>query len=142
MTQESTYEVVICPPYGIDAIWGQVEGFLKEALVDGFPLYALDDIQAMCKNQSAVLGVVVKDRKEIVAAMTATITSYPKGNVAMILGVSGQDMSQWIEQAQDVMYEWAGLNHCVGIMAAGRQGWTRLAGMKNLGHLMYKHLGA
>lgn len=70
----------------------------------------------------------------------AELEKYPKAIVCNVPWIGGSRMSQWLPQLQETIEEWAKKSGATYLAGAGRRGWVKAAGMKEVGTILIKEI--
>jgi hypothetical protein len=126
-------------PSNFGEVWPIVTPWLEKTLEVAPPYWALSDLERMCANGNYILWLVAIDNKPVGILLTEII----KFDTCLIVSVpwmGGSKMRAWIGRAQEVIEQWGKAAGAKYLAGGGREGWGRVASMKNYGSLLAKEL--
>jgi len=127
-------------PAHVAMLWPRIRDFILAAMRLGYDeFYAEDDIRQACLDGAMQLWVACGDTA-IEAAIVSRIVRYPKRAVCQVPLIGGRRMRAWLPAMQAMIEAFARENGCTHMEGAGRLGWCRAAGYRNIGPVLMKEL--
>jgi len=119
----SEVKITGIPSKDIDTYWSAVEPLLKKATDRGTD-YLIVDLYEQIDNGTMQLWVAFDD-KEILAACTTKIITYPRLRVCGLTHIGGKGMRDWL-RFEPIVSEWAKEHGCSHLEGYARPGWLRV----------------
>lgn len=123
----------------IDAIWPLVLPWLERSLAVAPPWWRADDLKARCLSGDYILWLILLGNAPCGVALSE-LEQYPSALVCNVPWIGGRGMKAWLPTLQDLIERWARDAGAKYLAGAGRRGWARAAGMKEIGTILVKEL--
>lgn len=125
-------QVTMVPREYVDACWKDVEKYLEGAAEYTHGRYEVDDIYDAIMDYDHQLWIAFDDQG-IKGAVVTNFVQYPKKKYLCMTFCGGVELSDWKDPMLKLLQHWAHDNHCDGVEATARMGWTKI--FKNDGHI-------
>lgn len=139
MTDISRVQIYKCTEASIPELWPIVEDWFVRALDVAPPYWKIGHLQDMALSGDYVLWLATINEKPCGAALAEFIRHYGT-LVCNVPWIGGKGMKTWFPALQNLVEKWARDAHAEYIGGAGRRGWIRAAGMKEIGTILIKEL--
>lgn len=117
-------EVFLANPLEIPMAWERLRPFLQKCADSSVEVEDAADYYHrlttgfsglfIARKNEAILGVFIIQRME-----------FPHMNICHVSALAGDRITEWLEAANDAIYNWAATNDCQLIKAEGRPGWKK-----------------
>ncbi len=109
----------------VPSIWGIIEPMLDKALqYNPGRLDTIDVFSDILVGNYSLWVILDTDEEKIVGCSVVQIYEQPRARVLCIQYLAGESVDDWLEDALEVMNNFALSNQCSIIEAKGRVGWT------------------
>lgn len=126
-------------PQALPLVWPTIQPWLEKTLSEAPPWWRLSDIHERCLNGDLIAWVACIGDKAYGMLLTG-IEQYHEAKVCGVPWIGGSKMPAWIGAAQYIIESWAKAAGCTHLSGGGREGWARVANMKNYGPILSKDL--
>lgn len=116
-------DVRAIPYEAVDDMWPVVEPWLVRAAHMQDSVYDADDIKEAIHRGDLALWVIF-DGPVPVATFTTRVTQTPKVRVMSMDWVGGTRMSEWLDDAMEMIERYARDMGCTRLEGGGRKGWV------------------
>lgn len=119
----------------VPVVWPDVEDYLRAAIeTDAYgSRYTMDSVEAALASGEYVLFIAFsEDTKTVLGGVVVTIIDYPGGKWLTCMFAGGTRLKAWQSAASDTIMDFARQRDCIGIQAAGRDGWGKIFGAKKI----------
>jgi hypothetical protein len=124
-------QVTMVPRQHVDEIWSQVSGYLEGAAEYTYGRYSVEDIYDAIMDYDHTLWISFNEQG-IKGAVVTNFIHYPKKKYLCMTFCGGVQLNQWKDPIIKLLQQWAKDNHCDGLEATARLGWTKI--FKDDGH--------
>lgn len=125
-------QVSLVPREHVDRCWDGVKDFLARAADYTHGRYEVDDIYDAIMDYDHTLWIAF-DEMGFKGAVVTNFINYPKKKYLCMVFCGGEDLKEWKDPMLKLLQCWAHDNHCDGIEATARMGWTKI--FKDDGHI-------
>lgn len=125
-------QVTLIPREHVSEVWPLVKDYLAEAAKYTHGRYEVDDIYDAIMDYDHMLWIAF-DEEKIKGAVVTNFANYPKKKYLVMSFCGGVELDQWKDSMLKLLQHWAFDNHCDGIEATARIGWTKI--FKDDGHV-------
>jgi hypothetical protein len=115
----------------VDQIWGEVKEYLRGAADYTHGRYEVEDIYDAVMEYDHQLWIAFNEGG-IKGAVVTNFIHYPKKKYLCMTFCGGVELDQWKDPMLKLLQQWAKDNHCDGVEATARLGWTKI--FKDDGH--------
>lgn len=138
---ENSHDVYLIKysPQTVDFVWPTVEPWLAKTLSEAPPWWRIEDLHQRCKKGDLMLWVACVDGKPL-GVILSGLDKYHAATVCGVPWIGGNKMMLWIGAAQKIIEQWAKEAGATFLCGGGREGWARVAGMKQCGITLIKEL--
>lgn len=121
-----SYTFLPVHPAKLEETWPFVVGFLTEALETRWSIKAqtIDNVKRRIEEGAEGLWVIVKDQKEVTAALTTEVSQYPLQRlfrINLLGGIGYEEFKPLLAELEDVAAGWG----CTGMEIWCRPGFSR-----------------
>lgn len=116
----------IVPKEHVDAVWKDVEGYLKGAADYTYGRFDVDDIYDSIVQYDSDLWIAFEVDGDILGAVVTRFVDYPRKRFLSMDFTGGVQLKKWKQEMLELLQKWAYDNYCEGIESAGRPGWGRI----------------
>lgn len=124
-------QVSLVPKEHVNNCWDGVKDFLNDAAEYTHGRYEVDDIYDAIMDYDHQLWIAFDD-VGFKGAVVTNFVHYPKKKYLCMTFCGGEDLKEWKDPMLKLLQCWAHDNHCDGIEATARMGWTKI--FKDDGH--------
>lgn len=131
--------IIKCTASQIDDVWPVVSPWLEKCLDIAPPFWTLNLLRKRCDNGHYICWLVTADNKPCAVALSE-LEPFDDVLVCNVPWIGGSNKRLWRPFLQQILESWArdaGAKHFCG---AGRRGWSREAGMNEIGVILHKDL--
>lgn len=128
-----------CAPESLAGVWPLVAGWLEKSLTVAPPWWTLQDLYDLTMKGDYILWLITIENKACGVAL-AEFNQFPSALVCDVPWIGGKGMRVWLPALQELIEKWAREAGAKYLMGAGRRGWIRAAGMKEIGLILIKDL--
>jgi len=125
-------QVSLVPREHVNRCWDDVKDFLARAADYTHGRYEVDDIYDAIIDYDHTLWIAFDDMG-FKGAVVTNFVHYPKKKYLCMVFCGGEDLKDWKDPMLKLLQCWAHDNHCDGIEATARMGWTKI--FKDDGHV-------
>ena len=118
-------EIALVPAHHVHIMWPQVAALLEEAMARAPGRFSGGDLAMLLLEGRQQLWVV-RDGETPVAAFTTRIYEVPQSRVFAIEWVGGVRLEEWIDEAIQILEQFARDSGCQKIEGHGRKGWEKI----------------
>jgi hypothetical protein len=129
-------QVTLVPLEHVKDCWPLVEDYLRGAAEYTHGRYQVEDIFDAVVEYDHQLWVAF-DEEKIKGAVVTNFVHYPKKKYLCMSFCGGVELDKWKDPMLKILQQWATDNHCDGIEATARPGWTKI--FKTDGHKALWH---
>lgn len=130
MSSSDDLKFVPVPVELIDTFWDAALEYLQPAIDTAEGKIEAYDLYNECQMGISVLWLVIED-KNILAALTTKIVSYPNKKGYALEFIGGKQMERWFDMVLDTLQQVATHNGCTHFEAYGRRAWQRWLQKRN-----------
>lgn len=115
-------------PYDyIEAIWPQIENYLKGAADYTYGRFTVDDIKNSLMGKTQQLWVAMDDTdNKVYGAVVTEIMIYPQMHTLIMHFTGGVELPKWKPDMLKLLQRFAKENGCSVIESYGRMGWSKV----------------
>lgn len=120
-------QVSIVPREALPIVVREVVSLLSRSLAHAGGRMTLEDLTGEILNEQRQLWVVFgpeREQFEPVAVFTTVIGMYPSKRVLRVDFLAGENLAEWIQEAERVLLRYAVEQGCSALEMTGRRGWT------------------
>lgn len=137
------FEIVPVHPEKVPMVWDTVEPWLLRAMEYGDGLYAVEDVLQAIQRQDFILWVAVADN-DVVGMAICSIDAYPRKTLATVRWAGGRTNADkdWMRPMIATLKGWGRHFGASMLVGAGRKGWLRGFGFREVGVLFEQGIDA
>lgn len=113
------------PPEHVWEVWPKVRRFISNATEYTYGRYEPEDVLELITDYGHILWIAVRGKYTIGAVVT-TFIQYPRKRFLSCPFVTGDDFPAWKGPMLELLQKWAYDNHCDGLEATARLGFSRV----------------
>ncbi len=108
------------PIWDVDLRWNEVAPFLEKPLRLQSAM-SIESVHADCRSGKFHLWLLPGK-----AAFVTEVQQFPMERICMIVLCGGEDMGDWVVDADRTLTRYAASMGCKAMMIVGRSGWSRV----------------
>lgn len=120
-------------------VWPIISGWIESCLKVAPPWWTLESIRRRCESGEYVIWLVLLDNKPCAVALSQ-LEQFDTALICNVPWIGGRGMRHWLPFLQEIIESWAKDAGATHLSGAGRRGWSRMAGMKEIGTILAKEL--
>lgn len=124
-------QVTMVPKEYVQACWKDIEEYLRGAAEYTHGRYEVEDILDAIMDYDHTLWIAF-DETSIKGAVVTNIAHYPRKRYLVMVFCGGVELDKWKDPMLKLLQHFAFDNHCNGVEATARLGWTKI--FKHDGH--------
>lgn len=131
--------IIKCTASQIEDVWPVVSPWLEKSLKIAPSFWTLNILRKRCDSGNYILWLILVNNAPCGVALSE-LEDYDDVRVCVVPWIGGARMKAWRPFLQQILEAWAkdaGATHFCG---SGRRGWSREAGMKEIGVILHKDL--
>ena len=137
------YKVSLVPTNEITKVWNKIEGLVDKVIPYTYGrMLTVDVLHNLIINHYHLW--IIEKEDTIKAIAITEFMKYPRKTVLLINFISGDKLSEWIEELDRVLVKFSKETGCDFLEACGRAGWERKVtrlGWKKKFTIVEKHHG-
>lgn len=133
----SSVEILPVAQHHVAGIWPTVEGYVVDSLKFAQGVFVPDDIRAFCIEGKMQLWIATRG-DDVLCAVITEVTDFPRMRVVSVPFIGGRDLRAWFRKMLYAVEAWSKEMGCTAMQGATRRGWARLAGMEEVGVILFK----
>jgi hypothetical protein len=118
--------VMICDRYEARAVWGDAEGFLREAINQGIGDLSDQDLKDLCFGGGAALLIFTGPYADLVGAAVTQLLKHPDGRVILKILAYGGTGFETMRHCLALVEADAKSRGAQAVQFHGRPGWQRV----------------
>lgn len=121
-------------------LWPQIEKLLAPLLETEGNYVPADILAYHLRDEMLIFIAWGEPAKEVEAIMVTQTITYPRRKICAVPYIAGKNMDVWKDDFIRLVEDYARRCGCNRMSNMGRLGWVRVAGYKDVGHLLMKDL--
>lgn len=121
----SEVQVSMVPREHVRDAWDHVRGYIENVTKYTYGRYETDDILDLVTDYDYTLWIAFRDNK-IIGCVVTHFINYPRKRFLGCPFVTGDDFPSWKGPMLELLQKWAYDNHCDGLEATARLGFSRV----------------
>lgn len=130
-------EILPVAPQHVAALWPAVEKYVTDSLEFAQGVFLPEDIRKFCIETKMQMWIATRD-DDVLAAVITEITDYPRMRVCAVPFIGGRDLRAWFRKMLHTVEAWSKEMGCTAMQGGARRGWGKLAGMDEVGVVLFK----
>lgn len=131
--------IIRCHKDGVPKTWPKVKGYFERALKAAPPWWSIEGLEQRAASGHYTLWLIFIGQ----ALKAAALSEYEQYDLALVCNVpwiGGVGMNLWLPTLNDTVTCEAKQMGATYLAGAGREGWARANGMKQIGTILIKEI--